>query len=197
MEQRGPVMVYLKRAVDILVSSILLLLLTPTLFPLLALLIRLDSKGPVFFIQRRTGLGRNTFRCMKFRTMLPLEYSAGLTEEQRITPLGLFLRKSHLDELPQLFNVWLGQMSLVGPRPHMLSDTHDFQQRAKNYHLRHSVRPGITGLAQVNGFFGKVEDGEHLRKRVEYDIEYVYTWSIQKDLSILLRTMMIPLKADK
>jgi putative colanic acid biosynthesis UDP-glucose lipid carrier transferase len=115
------------------------------------------------------------------------------TPEMGITRLGMFLRKTHIDELPQLVNVLLGQMSLVGPRPHMLSDTEEFESRIANYHLRHAVRPGITGLAQVNGFYGIVDNTDHLEKRIQFDIEYVYTWNIWSDIKIILRTIKEPL----
>lgn len=185
------VSIVLKRLIDILVSVVLLVFLTPTLLPIVALLVLMDSKGGVFFVQERTGLKKKPFRCYKIRTM----HNAGTdrAEEMLISRLGMVLRRSHIDELPQLLNVLLGQMSLVGPRPHMLSDTKEFESRIANYHLRHAVRPGITGLAQVKGFYGSVDSSEHLEKRVQHDIEYVYTWSCLGDLKIMLLTLTEPL----
>jgi len=179
--------IMLKHAMDLLVSLVLLIVLTPTLFPVIALLVLIDSKGGIFFVQERTGLKKNPFHCYKIRTMYRIE--KGGSDEMHISKFGMLLRRSHIDELPQLVNVLLGQMSLVGPRPHMLSDTKDFESRIPNYHLRHAVRPGITGLAQVNGYYGSVEDMEHLEKRVQHDIEYVYTWNFLGDLKIMIRTL--------
>lgn len=180
--------VFLKRTIDIVVSASLLLLLLPTLFPIVAIMVMLDSKGGVLFIQNRTGFQKRTFRCIKIRTMYALTEST----ELGITRFGMFLRKTHIDELPQLINVLRGEMSLVGPRPHMLSDTKDFESHVTNYHLRHALKPGITGLAQVNGFYGSVDDHDHLEKRIQHDIEYVYTWTILGDLKIVLQTLKVP-----
>lgn len=179
--------ILLKRSVDIIFSLLLLVLLVPTLFPIIAVLVFLDSKGSVFYIQDRTGCKKKIFRCYKIRTMYRVEKHG--KQSLHISRLGMFLRRSHIDELPQLLNVLRGEMSLVGPRPHMISDTQDFETRIPNYHLRHAVRPGITGLAQVNGFYGSVHDIEHLKKRVQHDIEYVYTWHFMGDLLIMIRTI--------
>ena len=190
---QGRVLIILKRLMDVSISAFLLLILVPIVFPIVAILVALDSKGCVFFIQDRTGIRKTTFRCYKIRTMRLVNSLSDKTPEMGITRLGMFLRKTHIDELPQLVNVLLGQMSLVGPRPHMLSDTEEFESRIANYHLRHAVRPGITGLAQVNGFYGSVDDTDHLEKRIQFDIEYVYTWSIWSDIKIILRTIKEPL----
>lgn len=183
----------LKRLLDVVLSGFLLLLLVPTLFPIIAILIVLESFGSPIYVQLRTGKDGNTFTCFKFRTMLSDD---SLPIDKRITRLGMYLRKTHLDELPQLLNVLMGDMSLVGPRPHMLSDTVRFEVLEKNYHLRHQVRPGITGLAQVNGYFGEVENLEHLQKRVELDLEYIQTRNMKMDAQILSKTLFIPPKKD-
>jgi len=187
------VSILFKRLMDISISAFLLLILVPMVFPIVAILVVLDSKGGVFFIQDRTGIRKATFRCNKIRTMHRVNSLSDKTPEMGITRLGMFLRKTHIDELPQLVNVLLGQMSLVGPRPHMLSDTEEFESRIASYHLRHAVRPGITGLAQVNGFYGIVDNTDHLEKRIQFDIEYVYTWNIWSDIKIILRTIKEPL----
>lgn len=184
--------VFTKRTMDIVLSFALLSVLLPVAFPIIAVLVMLDSRGGVFFKQKRTGYKKTTFTCFKIRTMYLEQNSSDGTSELKITRLGMLLRKTHIDELPQLLNVLLGQMSLVGPRPHMLSDTDEFESQISNYHLRHAVKPGITGLAQVNGFYGSVSDNEHLLKRLQNDIEYVYNWSIIGDVKIMFRTLKEP-----
>jgi putative colanic acid biosysnthesis UDP-glucose lipid carrier transferase len=177
-----------KRLIDVTFSFLALLILAPSLFVLVAIIILLDSRGPVFFTQLRTGKNGQSFVCWKFRTM-----TSGEGEKNDhmlvVTKIGKFLRKSHIDELPQLWNVLKGEMSLVGPRPHMLSDTALFEKRAPEYHQRHAVLPGITGLAQVQGYFGHVADDDHLTERIRLDIEYVQTWTILGDMAILFKTI--------
>jgi putative colanic acid biosysnthesis UDP-glucose lipid carrier transferase len=182
---------YLKRLFDLLFSTILILVIVPWLFPLLALLIKKDSKGPVFFLQKRNKINGKVFTCIKFRTMLvnsDADYLPATENDQRITRLGKFLRDHHLDELPQVFNVWIGDMSIIGPRPHMISDNLKFEVLVPSYNFRHKVKPGITGLAQVMGHVGPVADYQHLRERVEKDIYYVTNWSVLLDLKIACHT---------
>jgi Undecaprenyl-phosphate glucose phosphotransferase len=184
-----------KMCEDRVLSAILLLFAFP-LITVIALAIKLDSSGPVFFRQRRHGFSGRVFEAMKFRTMYTAQtdtLGAQLTRrnDPRITRVGRFLRRTSLDELPQLFNVLRGDMSLVGPRPHPLAAKAanvPYQDAIGNYALRHRVRPGITGWAQVNGWRGETETLMQLQKRVEYDLNYIEHWSLWFDMRILLRT---------
>ena len=182
----------LKRGADILISSVTILAVFSWLIPLMALLIKLDSKGPVFFLQKRNKRNGVLFTCIKFRSMVVNEDADILPagkDDKRITRIGRFLRDHYIDELPQFFNVFMGDMSLIGPRPHMITDNLQFDQRVKNYACRHLVKPGITGLAQVLGLVGLVDDQEKLEARVNIDIFYVRHWSPRLDLIILLKTI--------
>ncbi len=190
-----------KRLFDIVFSLFVILFLLSWLLPILALLIKLNSKGPVFFVQPRSGKDNRQFNCFKFRT-LKVNKDANLKQvtrdDNRFTKLGRFLRKSSLDELPQFFNVLLGDMSVVGPRPHMLKHTEDYSRILDEYMIRHFVKPGVTGWAQVNGFRGEIKEHEHLRKRVEHDIWYLENWSLWLDLKIIFLTFYITFfKGDK
>jgi len=161
------------------------------LYPLVALLIKLDSKGPVLFKQYRTGKGNNDFMCYKFRTMHinnHVESKQATKDDNRITRFGKFLRKSSIDELPQFFNVLKGNMSVVGPRPHMSSHTREYSRRIEKFMSRHFVKPGITGLAQAKGFRGETRDLVHMKNRVKLDRFYVENWSLLFDLKIILLT---------
>ncbi len=185
-----------KRAFDIVFSLIIILTLFPLLFPLLYLLIKLDSGGSVFFVQQRNGLNNKVFRCLKFRTMVhndEADARAAGKADWRITRVGKVLRVSGLDELPQFINVLLGQMSIVGPRPHMISDNMRFAQLSERYHQRSLVRPGITGLAQVRGFKGDTSDARSIRKRTALDLIYVENYNLLLDIKIIWSTgrMMI------
>jgi len=187
-----------KRASDLVISTIAIILLSPVLL-LAAAAIRLTSPGPVIFAQTRVGLGTKQFRIYKFRTMHigqtdPTGAKSVSRCDQRVTPIGRFLRRTSIDELPQFFNVLIGDMSLVGPRPHALSSVAGeklFWEVAKTYWIRHAVKPGITGLAQVRGWRGNTENEEDLRERVRCDLEYVLNWSLLNDLAIMLRTIMV------
>jgi len=180
---------------DRVLSAILLLFALP-LICIIAVAIKLDSPGPVFFRQRRYGFGGRVFEAMKFRTMYVAQsdqLGAQLTRrnDPRITRLGRVLRRTSLDEVPQLFNVLRGEMSLVGPRPHPLAAKAAdvlYHEAIGHYALRHRVRPGITGWAQVNGWRGETETLVQLQKRVEYDLNYIEHWSLWLDIRILLRT---------
>ncbi len=189
-----------KRSFDLLFSVFVLLILGPTLFPILALLIRLNSKGPIFFKQQRTGEQGNTFWCLKFRTMYVNEaadVAQATKNDGRITSIGQFLRKSNLDELPQFINVMKGEMSVVGPRPHMLKHTEDYRQQVSKFLVRHFARPGITGWAQVSGFRGETKQISDMEKRVEADIWYVENWSLLLDFRIIFKTIINMIKGEK
>ncbi|MFD2525429.1 undecaprenyl-phosphate glucose phosphotransferase [Flavihumibacter stibioxidans] len=189
-----------KRLFDIAFSSIVIILLLSWLIPLMALLIKLGSKGPVFFTQMRSGKNNRPFRCIKFRS---LRLNTEANEKQvsrndsRVTRLGRIMRKTNIDELPQFFNVFLGDMSVVGPRPHMLKHTEDFSNLYKQYMIRHFVKPGVTGWAQVNGFRGEITDNLHLQKRIEYDIWYMENWTLWLDIKIIFLTVFLSIKGDR
>ncbi|MDR2886671.1 MAG: undecaprenyl-phosphate glucose phosphotransferase [Bacteroidales bacterium] len=190
----------IKRICDVLISSIALLVLCPTLFPLLAILIRKSSPGPVIFKQKRTGERGKEFTCYKFRTMKcngAADTRQATADDDRKTRIGDLLRKTSLDELPQLFNVLKGDMSLVGPRPHMLKHTDEYSPKVDKYMVRHFVKPGITGLAQVRGYRGETKDIELMEKRILSDIEYVENWNVGLDSKIILKTALMVLKGDK
>jgi Undecaprenyl-phosphate glucose phosphotransferase len=180
-----------KRAFDVVLSTLGLLTLSP-LFCMIALAIKLDSRGPVLFRQRRYGFNQQPFRIYKFRSMSTLEDSADLTlvskGDVRVTRVGDFIRRHNIDELPQLFNVLLGDMSLVGPRPHALVIDQMFERRIALYARRHNMKPGITGWAQINGYRGGMSD-DRMRARVEHDLFYIDNWSMWLDIEILWLTL--------
>ncbi len=180
-----------KRLFDIVGSSILLLILAVPMM-LIALAIKLSSSGPVFFRQRRYGLDGREIRVWKFRTMKVCEDGSTMVQavknDPRVTRIGAILRKTSLDELPQLFNVLAGNMSLVGPRPHANALNEEFRTRVDGYMLRHKVKPGITGLAQVNGWRGETDTHEKMEKRIQFDLRYIRDWSLWMDIKVLLQT---------
>lgn len=185
-----------KRTFDVIVASILIVLLSPVLLAVAAA-VKLTSKGPAFFVQRRWGKGNVPFRLYKFRSMhVDLEDRSGIAHtvknDPRVTAIGRFIRRSSLDELPQLFNVLKGDMSLVGPRAHVLG-MHAagvrYEDLVPEYFARHAVRPGITGLAQVRGLRGEVTDADHAQARVDSDLEYIRTFSVWRDIRIMLATI--------
>lgn len=186
--------ILLKACEDFVLASISLLIFMPAM-TIIALAIKLDSKGPVFFRQYRHGFNHRVFKVMKFRTMTVLEDGDQVRQatknDRRVTRVGRFLRKTSLDELPQLINVLRGEMSLVGPRPHALVHNDEFSQTLENYACRHRVKPGITGWAQVNGFRGEITGADQLHDRVRYDLEYIDRWSIWFDLQILFMTAFL------
>lgn len=182
----------LKRSFDLVFSFLVITLIFSWLFPILALLVKLSSKGPVFFKQVRLGERKKKFACYKFRSMQMNEEAdskQATRNDPRITKVGAFLRKSNLDELPQFFNVLLGQMSVVGPRPHPLKLNDQFRDIIDKYMVRHFVRPGITGWAQVNGFRGETRTPELMEKRVDLDVWYLENWSFLLDLKIVVKTV--------
>ncbi len=183
----------LKSVEDFALSAVLLLLLAPFM-ALIAAAVKLDSPGPVFFRQKRLGWGGRSFEIWKFRSMRVHEPQDGVVQQARrgdprVTRAGAFLRRTSLDELPQLFNVLRGEMSLVGPRPHAIQHDHEYAQHIVHYFARHNIKPGITGLAQVRGLRGETRELEAMILRVESDIEYINSWSLWLDLTILIRTL--------
>lgn len=197
-----------KRLFDITVSFLVITLILSWLIPIIALLIKLSSRGPVFFMQLRSGKGNHNFKCYKFRT-LRVNNEAGLKQvtvgDSRITRIGSFLRKTSLDELPQFFNVFIGNMSVVGPRPHpvgffeyqLSKYAEDYSNELKEYIIRHYIKPGVTGWAQVRGYRGEIRREEHLIKRIEHDIWYLENWSLWLDLKIVFLTVIVTVKGDK
>lgn len=190
---------FIKRLFDIIVSVLVLVGVLFWLVPLLTILIKLDSKGPVFFKQKRNGLDYKEFYCYKFRSMRPNK-NANLHQvsrnDNRITSIGKFIRKTSIDELPQFINVLKGDMSVVGPRPHMVSHTHMYAERVDKFMVRHFIKPGITGLAQVSGYRGEVETENDIINRVRFDIFYIENWSLFLDIKIMVITAAKALMGD-
>lgn len=187
-----------KRLFDVLFAAFVLLLLLSWLVPLLALLIKRESKGPVFFRQLRTGKDGVPFHCLKFRSMFlntEADDKQATRADSRITRIGAFLRKTSLDELPQFINVLRGEMSIVGPRPHMLKHTEIYSKTIHQFMDRHTVMPGITGLAQVTGYRGDTSEPDAMAKRVDKDIHYVRNWSFQLDIKIIALTVVQTLRS--
>ncbi|MFD2203286.1 sugar transferase [Shivajiella indica] len=181
-----------KRILDILISSLFLALVGIWLFPIIAILIKLDSKGPVFYKQLRDGQYNSRFICFKFRTMTynPEDnFKQAVKHDPRITKIGAFLRKTSLDELPQLFNVLTGEMTLVGPRPHAVEMNQNCREVYDNYMLRHLVKPGITGLAQAKGFRGEIKSKFDMQSRLKLDLFYIEKWSLGLDIKIIFITI--------
>jgi Undecaprenyl-phosphate glucose phosphotransferase len=191
---------FVKRVFDIFFSMSFLVLIFSWLYPILAILIKLDTKGPVFFIQDRSGRRGEVFKCLKFRTMSVNSDSDSVQAtkgDSRITRVGAFLRKTNLDELPQFINVLAGDMSVIGPRPHMLLHTEEYSKIISKFMVRHLIRPGITGWAQVNGFRGETKEAHKMQKRVQYDVWYIENWSFLLDIKIIYMTIASMLKGDK
>jgi putative colanic acid biosynthesis UDP-glucose lipid carrier transferase len=189
----------LKRIFDILFSLTVILTVFPFIVPIIALAIKLDSKGPIIFKQLRPGKKNKLFECYKFRTMTvnnSTELQAKMNDP-RITRVGKFLRKTNLDELPQFVNVLLGNMSVVGPRPNMVSQLEEYSRTIDRYKVRHFVTPGITGYAQVNGFRGETREPGLMEKRVEYDVMYLENWSLSLDIKIIFLTIWNMVRGEK
>jgi putative colanic acid biosynthesis UDP-glucose lipid carrier transferase len=190
---------FIKRLFDILFSSFIIIFVLSWLTPILAIFIKSESEGPVFFKQSRNGFNYKEFDCYKFRSMTPNK-NAHLDQatkgDQRITKIGKFIRKTSIDELPQFFNVLFGDMSVVGPRPHMVSHTNMYAQKIDKFMVRHFVKPGITGLAQVSGFRGEIEEDKDIINRVKYDIFYIENWSLLLDFKITIQTFINALKGE-
>ena len=189
-----------KRAFDIVMSSLVILFILSWLIPLLSLIIFIESPGPVFFSQLRTGKNKKTFLCYKFRSM-KINKNADLKQatkdDDRITRIGRFLRRTSLDEFPQFINVLIGNMSIVGPRPHMIKHTDDYSKLVDQYMVRHFSKPGITGWAQVNGYRGEITETTEIKNRVYYDIWYLENWNLLLDIKIIFLTVFNVLKGEK
>jgi len=182
----------LKRAFDVVFSTMVVVFLLSWLIPLIALIIKMESKGPTFFKQLRTGKDGNPFYCLKFRSMTvnaDADIQRACKGDCRVTKVGYFLRKTSLDEFPQFINVLKGEMSVVGPRPHMLRHTQEYSQVIDNFMDRHTIMPGITGLAQVCGHRGEIKEPENIAQRVKADIHYIHNWSFLLDLKIVILTV--------
>lgn len=195
-----PVNQVLKRAFDIISSIFVIVFILSWLTPILALFIILESKGPVFFKQLRNGINNEEFACYKFRSMK--KHSSNNTkqtvkDDMRVTRVGKFIRKTSIDELPQFFNVLFGDMSVVGPRPHMISHNDEFSKKIDKFMVRHFIKPGITGLAQISGFRGEIETDKDMVNRVKYDIFYIENWSIILDVKIMIQTVLNAIKGDE
>ncbi len=192
---------FVKRGFDLLFSLTVICLVMWWLTPIIAILIKLNSKGPVFFVQERTGLGSKPFKCLKFRTMYvnsDADKQQARKNDSRVTKIGAFLRKSNLDEMPQFFNVLEGSMSVVGPRPHMTKHTEEYAQKVDKYMVRHLVKPGISGLSQVMGYRGETQHDLYLMKmRVRMDRFYIDNWSFYLDLKVVWATMLLMFRKDK
>ncbi|MBF2707246.1 exopolysaccharide biosynthesis polyprenyl glycosylphosphotransferase [Flavobacterium soyangense] len=189
----------IKRVFDLLFSTLIIVGLLSWLTPILAIIIKWESKGPLFFVQKRNGLNYKEFNCYKFRSMEvndKADLDLASKNDVRITRVGKFIRKTSIDELPQFFNVLMGEMSVVGPRPHMVSVANLYALKVDKFMVRHFVKPGITGLAQTKGFRGEVESDEDIINRVKYDIFYMENWSILLDVKIIFNTIFNTLRGD-
>jgi putative colanic acid biosynthesis UDP-glucose lipid carrier transferase len=190
---------FFKRIFDILFSSIVIILVLSWLTPILGFLILIESKGSIFFKQSRPGINEEEFICYKFRSMqlngtTELEASRN---DPRVTKIGRFIRKTSIDELPQFFNVLLGDMSVVGPRPHLWAQNKTYGKKVKKYMVRHHVKPGITGLAQVKGCRGEIETEDDMINRVKFDVFYIENWSFLMDIKIIFQTVINILKGEE
>jgi putative colanic acid biosynthesis UDP-glucose lipid carrier transferase len=189
----------IKRTSDLALASVILALIAPLMLAI-AIGVRVTSPGPALFKQRRYGVDGREIVVYKFRTMTVLEDGATIRQatrdDPRVTRLGAFLRKYSLDELPQFINVLQGRMSVVGPRPHAVAHNELYRKLIKSYMIRHKVKPGITGWAQVNGFRGETWDIEKMKGRIEHDLAYLRNWSLRLDLQIVLKTVYVVFKRD-
>ena len=191
---------YLKRAFDFFFSFFVIIFILSWLIPIIACFILIDTKGPIFFIQKRSGLNNLPFNCLKFRTMRVNDQANTLQatkNDPRITNVGAFLRKTSLDELPQFFNTLWGNMSVVGPRPHPLKLTEEYSQKVDKYMVRHIVKPGITGLSQIMGYRGETKELYQMKMRSRVDRFYIENWSFYLDLKVILYTIISILKKDE
>ena len=195
----SPINAFIKRSFDIVFSLVVILGLLSWLTPLLAIIITLESKGPVFFRQTRNGIDNREFYCYKFRSMAPNTYADHISatkNDMRVTKVGKFIRRTSIDELPQFYNVLFGTMSVVGPRPHMVKHTNEYSDRINKYMVRHFVKPGITGLAQVRGYRGEIEKHADIQNRIKFDVFYIENWSLFLDLKIILQTVINAFKGE-
>jgi putative colanic acid biosynthesis UDP-glucose lipid carrier transferase len=190
----------LKKGFDLIFSFGVIVLIFPWLFPIIVLLIKMDSPGPVFFRQRRSGRDNEEFWCVKFRTMKVNKSSDSVQAtngDSRVTKMGAFMRRTNIDELPQFFNVLWGTMSVIGPRPHMLKHTEQYSELINNYLVRHYAKPGISGWAQVNGFRGETKELIEMKDRVDFDIWYIENWSLLLDIKIIYLTVFNVFKGEE
>lgn len=181
-----------KRVFDLLFASLVTIFILSWLIPLVGILIKLESRGPIFFIQKRNGVNNRVFNCLKFRSMTPNDYAdtkQATKNDPRVTRIGAFLRNTSLDEMPQFLNVLIGDMSIVGPRPHTIPMNETFKTQIERYNSRHKIRPGITGLAQVRGYRGEIENAHQIRSRVRLDYFYINNWSFLLDMEIMVKTV--------
>lgn len=188
-----------KRAFDMIFSTLVIIFILSWLYPLIALLIKLESKGPVLFKQLRSGRDDKAFICYKFRSMRingDSNLKQATKNDSRITRMGKFLRKTSLDEMPQFLNVFQGKMSIVGPRPHMLKHTEEYSAIIDKFMVRHFSKPGITGWAQINGLRGETKETEDMERRVEHDIYYLENWSLMWDIRIIFLTVINVIRGD-
>lgn len=196
---KNPLNKALKRCFDILFSTVVLIF-SPLIFIPVAIGIKMSSPGPIFFRQERTGLQGRCFNCLKFRTMRvnsDADSKQATADDPRKTPFGDFLRRTSIDELPQFINVLLGDMSVVGPRPHMVKQTEDYTRIIDKYMVRHAIKPGITGWAQISGYRGLTDELWKMEKRVEYDVWYIEHWNFFLDLKIIFRTVVNAFKGEE
>jgi len=191
---------FIKRLFDVIFSFIVIICVMSWLIPILWIIVKIESKGPLFFRQKREGLAGHQFACYKFRSMKLNSMSDKLhatKNDERVTRIGSFLRRTSLDELPQFFNVLFGDMSIVGPRPHMSSLSFEYQKDIDNYIERHAVKPGITGLAQISGYRGEVRKKSDIKNRVRLDIFYIENWSFFLDIKIIAQTVLNIFKGEE
>lgn len=187
----------IKRIFDIVISFFVIIFVLSWMIPLFGLIIKFSSSGTIFFTQTREGFRGKNFRCIKFRSMIENSLSdskMAKSDDYRITKFGKFLREKSLDEIPQFINVFLGDMSVVGPRPHPIKLNQDFKERIENYNERHSYKPGITGLAQILGYSGYVSSFNNMNNRVQLDLFYFKKWNFCFDVKIILKTTLIIFK---
>jgi putative colanic acid biosynthesis UDP-glucose lipid carrier transferase len=195
-----PVNQFIKRAFDLFFSTLALITIYPIVYIIVAIIIKRTSPGPVYFKQERTGMNGKIFKCIKFRSMKVNNDADSLQatkDDPRKYPFGDFMRRTNIDELPQLINVWKGEMSIVGPRPHMLKHTEEYSKIINKFMVRHLAKPGITGLAQVTGYRGETKQIDQMEGRVKKDIEYIENWSIWLDLRIIIKTLNKMISGDK
>ncbi len=195
----NPINSFVKRSFDIMFSLAVVVGLLSWLTPILAILITLESKGPVFFRQTRNGVDNREFYCYKFRSMAPNKNADDVQatkDDMRITKIGRIIRRTSIDELPQFYNVLFGTMSVVGPRPHMVKHTNEYASSVDKYMVRHFVKPGITGLAQVRGYRGEIERDTDIQNRIKFDIFYIENWSLFLDFKIMVQTVINAFKGE-
>ena len=191
---------FIKRFFDLGFSVLMFVFILWWFIPLVALLIKITSKGPVFFVQQRSGIKNKSFNVIKFRTMYinsDAHYKQATRDDERITPIGKILRRTNLDEMPQFINVFFGQMSVIGPRPHMLKHTEEYSKIIDKFMVRHLVKPGITGWAQVNGYRGETKDVVEMEGRVRADVWYIENWSFGLDVKIIIMTIINMIRGEE